>query len=192
MIVQNVEKSYGAPTVTHQAGRVPDPEPRRGPPLATGVQPKGNRNARPTLRSKKCSSGKTNKKSSEPKSTEGKSLPQSKAKKLDTLNVIQFNVCGLSTKKFELSNVLHQRKIHVALLQETQHTDKTNIEITGYTHYPCDCKNCQGAITYLRNDIVGSVVNINTIQPTILQKFGMQVANSKFIIFITLQKTTST
>ena len=65
------------------------------------------------------------------------------------------------------SNVLHKSKIHVAMLQQTQFTDDINIEIRDYTLYPCDCKECYHKP---QHDIVRSVVNIGTIQPTIIQK----------------------
>ena len=100
-----------------------------------------------------------------------------------SLNIVHFNICGLSTKKDEFKNFLHENKIHIALLQETQHTKETDLNITGYTQYPCDCTNCQGAITYIRNDVTGKVTNINTTQPTILQKAEIWHTGCKYDVY---------
>ena len=121
MELHRKEKRYGARPVARQAGRVPGPEPRRGPPLATGGGiPQGDRKVRPTpQRSKTCSPDKakeSNVSNQGTKNTAVKNLPQTESKPNDPLKVIQFNVCGLSTKKFELSYVLHSKRIHVALL----------------------------------------------------------------------------
>ena len=188
MELHRKEKRYGARPVARQAGRVPGPEPRRGPPLATGGGiPQGDRKVRPTpKRSKTCSPDKakeSNVSNQGPANTAEKNLPQTKSKIKDPLKVFQFNVCGLSTKKFELSYVLHSNGIHVALLQETQHAEGTDIEISGYTSYPCSCKDCQGVITYLRNDLVGTVINLNSIQPAILQKAEIWYEGCKYKIY---------
>ena len=166
MKVYRKTNRYGAQPVARQAGGVPGPEPRPGPPSSTGGKTQGNRNVRPTpSKSRICSpdnSKDASKLLSGSKTTEEKSLPQSAEKEKDPLKIFQFNICGLSNKKFELSHVLHSKQIHVALLQETQHADSDNIEISGYSSYPCSCKGCQGAITYIRNDLVGTVENIDT------------------------------
>ena len=167
----NKEISYGArPVADQEAGRVLRPVPRMDASLATGrdlfndIQCNVDNSQVPTSGSGVC----------------GRNLPK---KTSSTLNVVQFNICGLSTKKDEFKVFLHKHKIHVALLQETQHVADTNLDITGYTHYPCDCKDCQGAITYIRNDVTGKVTNINTSQPTIIQKAEIWHTGIKYAVY---------
>ena len=90
---------------------------------------------------------------------------------------------GCRPKKDEIKNFFHENKIHIALLQETQHTKETDLNISGYTQYQCVCNNCQGATTYIRNDITGKVTNINTKQPTILQKAEIWHSGSKYEVY---------
>ncbi|XP_055877154.1 uncharacterized protein LOC129924690 [Biomphalaria glabrata] len=57
----------------------------------------------------------------------------------------------------EISKLLHERAIDVALLQETL-TGKRNASITGYTAFKCKCTDCRGLITYVRNNLVATQV----------------------------------
>ena len=57
------------------------------------------------------------------------------------LNILQANVCGLDRKKIHLGKLFNDKKIHVAVLQETQHSS-CDVNIIGYTPYPCKCNNC--------------------------------------------------
>ena len=50
-----------------------------------------------------------------------KTSRQWKDQRETSLNVFQFNICGLRNKKTELAKVFQSHKIHVALLQETTH-----------------------------------------------------------------------
>ena len=179
------ESRYSARPVDRQAGRVLSPEPRQDSPPTTGRNlPQRKRNARLILQGPKPTTGKSTKTNKTPSSAPrpgnyGRKTP----KKPFPLTITHFNICGIATKKDEFKTFLHENKVHVALLQETQHVAETNINITGYTPYPCDCKNCQGSITYIRNDITGKVTNINTCQPTIIQKAEIWHAGCKYVIY---------
>ena len=48
------------------------------------------------------------------------------------LNILQLNICGLKNKKLELSKLMNEYQIHIALLQETLHK-KIDTHIAGYT-----------------------------------------------------------
>ena len=136
------------------------------------------------VRVQKFSTGKkTNPTSKRHTSAPGSGICGRKAPSKKSLNVVHFNICGIKSKKDEFKVFLSEHQIHIALLQETQHAADTNIEITGYSPYPCDCKNCQGAITYIRNDITGKVTNINTCQPTIIQKAEIWHTGCKYTIY---------
>ena len=77
------------------------------------------------------------------------------------LNILQLNIDGMSYKsgkKEQLAKILNDENIHIALIQESQHK-ALNPHITGYTTYACECQNCQGVITYVRNDTTADVVN---------------------------------
>ncbi|GFR93492.1 hypothetical protein ElyMa_002645000 [Elysia marginata] len=107
----------------------------------------------------------------------------SKARQSDkrTLNIVQINTGGISNKKTELGKLFNTHSIHVALLQETKHRNK-NLHMTGYTPHPCKCKNCQGIITYIRNDIHGEVKANTVAQPTDVLEATVWFQGRKYII----------
>ena len=100
-----------------------------------------------------------------------------------TLNILQLNICGIRNKKTELAKIFQEKDIHVALLQETLHKN-TNIHITGYTSYACECNSCRGTVTYLKNSIQGTVVHMASAQPTDIQSITIwHTGQEKFKIF---------
>ena len=105
-----------------------------------------------------------------------------------TLNILQANICGISNKKTELAQLFYERDIHIALLQETLHHN-TDPYISGYTHYPCMCRNnCRGVITYLRNDQQGGVENTPARKPAEFQQATLWHEGGKFTIFNVAQE----
>ena len=84
----------------------------------------------------------------------------------EELNILQLNINGLQNKKIELVKLLQDQEVLIALLQETILQKKnTEITIPGYTKEPCTCKktlgtNCQGIMTFIRNDITGKTENL--------------------------------
>ena len=118
----------------------------------------------------------------------GRSRKQKKAFKPreKTLNILQLNIDGMSIKsgkKDQLKKMLHEQDIKVALIQESQHR-AINPHIPGYTTYSCDCNNCQGVITYIRNDTTGDV-ELKRVQgdPTHVQKITLWDDNKKFTLY---------
>ena len=101
----------------------------------------------------------------------------------ETLNILQFNISGISTKKTELAHYLDKHNIHIALIQETEKGKDTNLEISGYTPKHCECTNCQGIITYIRNDVTGTTENVTTSQPTDLQKSTIWHGGKKYQVY---------
>ena len=73
--------------------------------------------------------------------------------------------------------------IHVALLQETRHRQDTDLHIAGYTAYPCNCTDCLGIITYIRNDIDGDVIHSTIAKPTDVQKIHIWHAEKKYTFY---------
>ncbi|GFS05253.1 hypothetical protein ElyMa_002933300 [Elysia marginata] len=65
-----------------------------------------------------------------------------KKARIKDINILQLNIGGITMKKTELAKILHENKIHVALLQETLHST-TDLHITGYTSYACGCTSCR-------------------------------------------------
>ena len=112
-----------------------------------------------------------------------KTAPQHEFKKdkLTDLNILQANVCGLYKKKTHLAKLMDDKKVHIALLQETLHSS-CNTLITGYTAYPCKCQGCRGIVTYIRNDIQGEVEHLNW-HPTDAQKITLWHGNNKVTIY---------
>ena len=66
-------------------------------------------------------------------------------------------------------------------MQETLHSS-CDINITGYTAYPCTCQGCRGIITYIRNDVKGQVEILNW-QPTDAHKVTVWYGNNKLTIY---------
>ena len=101
-----------------------------------------------------------------------------------SINILQINICGgLLKKKTELAKLFKQERIHVAMLQEARHKN-VNYDITGCTAYPCDCKECLGIITYIRNDTIGDVISIPIAHPTDVQEIIIWHAETKYTLFI--------
>ena len=103
-----------------------------------------------------------------------------------SLNILQLNIDGMSFKsgkKEQLAKILSENNIQVALIQETQHRI-INPHISGYTTYSCECKDCQGIITYIRNDTTADVQdNITAENPTHVHKATVWADNKKISIF---------
>ena len=178
---------YGVRPSVLREGRAPSPVPRMDSPYITGVRPPHRRQVASCASQRSTqSSGKDNKSSSDTRNSGsrcGKRERNAAQNQTVSLNIVQFNICGLASKKDELKKFLYDHQIHIALLQETQHVQETDTNITGYTQYLCDCKDCQGVISYIRNDVTGKVTNISTTQPTILQKVEVWHAGSKFDVY---------
>ena len=102
-------------------------------------------------------------------------------KNLIDINILQANVCGLDKKKLQLEKMMNEKKVHVAIFQETLHSS-CNIDITNYTPYPCKCQGCQGIITYIRNDVMGDVEILNW-HPTDAHKVTLWYDNNRFTIY---------
>ena len=157
MKVQSKMTRYGVGPVASLAGTAPGPVPRTDPPSATGRSKskvgEPNQNSKP-----------------------------GQGKKTSSLNILQLNLGGFSTKKTELAHYLGKNDIHIAILQETQRGKDTELNITNYTGTHCECNNCQGSITFIRNDITGKTVNVNE-APTCIQKSVIWHSEKKYTVF---------
>ena len=164
----------------YQACGTPGPEPRPGPPLATGSH--SRRKYGPGTRRK------SNKATGRPYTLHDHQQHQEtvlRGKRLSkSINIVHVNICGgLMQKKIVLANLFKTQMIHVALLQETQHKQDMDLHISGYTAYPCECAGCQGIITYIRNDIDGDVTHLTRAQPTDVQKVTIWHSEKKYTLF---------
>ena len=75
------------------------------------------------------------------------------------LNILQINIEGLQHKATELLKTLHIHDVHIVLIQETI-LPKFEIKTPGYTQTKCDCHNCRGIMTLIRNDVLAEVKNL--------------------------------
>ena len=75
--------------------------------------------------------------------------PRDKSARWD-FNVLQVNIAGLQHKQVELRKMLKDKKINIALIQETILPERMPITATGYTTYSCECNKCQGIMTLVR------------------------------------------
>ena len=165
---------YGVTPVMSQAGVVPGPMPRMGPPLATRGQRPRSRYVKVKQR-RRTQERKTRKKPDQPKKTQ---------QQQSCLNILQINISGISNKRIELAHLLSEKDIHVALIQESLH-QSTDPHISNYTHTACTHNRgeCQGIITYIRNDVTGTVEQIETDRPTDVQKITIWHEGSKFTLY---------
>ena len=115
-----------------------------------------------------------------PKKKVSPQIDQRNEKLLD-FNILQANVCGLDKKKVHLEKLFNDKKVHVAVLQETLHST-CDVNITGYTPYPCSCQGCRGIITYIRNDVQGEVESQDW-HPTDAQKVTLWYGGNKITVF---------
>ena len=80
------------------------------------------------------------------------------------MNVLQWNAEGLGpSKALELKKFLKDKKIHIALIQETKLRSKLPPSFPGYEPYKCTCTNtCQGILTLIKTDIQAQVSKVKT------------------------------
>ena len=88
---------------------------------------------------------------------------------------------GINPKRTEICKLLHDNNVHVALLQETLHGE-SGVHMAGYTCYACECPDCRGVITYLRNDVQGDVTNLPS-GGTDIQRVTVWNTGGKFTIY---------
>ena len=81
-----------------------------------------------------------------------------------SINILQWNAEGLGpSKALELRKFLKDKKIHVALIQETKLKSKLPPSFPGYEPYKCNCTNtCQGILTLIKTDIQAEVSKVKT------------------------------
>ena len=182
MVVQPKIHRYGVlPVESGLAGETSGPHPRRDPPQSTGCKSRQKRGARHLIRDK--ATGQTSAVDGRKNPSSGLRQDNPPNQKFETLNIVQLNISGLSTKKVELSHFLHKYSIHVALIQETEIGKETNIEISGYTPKHCECQNCQGIVTYIKNNVTGKTENISLGHTTDVQKTTIWHSEGKFHLY---------
>ena len=100
MKIQAKISSYGvSPVESPLAGEAPGPLPRRDPPQATGRKSRRKRGARHPLRDKATGQKPAVFHKNTPSSGLSKDNLQKQKDQFETLNIVQFNISGLSTKK---------------------------------------------------------------------------------------------
>ena len=74
------------------------------------------------------------------------------------LNIVPINIEGLQHKVTKLQKTLHIHNVHNVLIEETI-LPKVKIKTPGYTPTKCECHNCRGIMTLIRNDVQAEVKN---------------------------------
>ena len=95
MTINENDYRYGVDPVMSQAGAVPGPMPRMGPPSATSGQPRSR-----YVKVRQRRRFREHKKKKKP------DKPQIQQEKQSCLNILQINISGISNKKTELANML--------------------------------------------------------------------------------------
>ena len=175
MIGKIKDSRDGVTPVMSQAGVVPGPNAsmKMGPPQATRGHPR-SRYAK--VRQRRRNQERNPKKKPD--------QPMKDKQQQSCLNILQWNASGIMNKKTEFAHLLSERDIHIALIQESQHY-KEDPHITNYTHTGCTHgKNeCQGLLTYIRNDVTGTVEEIVTDRPTDIHKISIWHEGSKYTLY---------
>ena len=130
-MVNKVYQRDGAlPVETRQAGGVPGPQPRRGPPSTTmqGGHPSPS-SARRRKEGSKCST--------------------SGAKDKQPLHILQWNAEGIFHKKTPLKARLENEKISIACIQETHLNPENRFTIRGYQAFRMDRTGHKGGVMIL-------------------------------------------
>ena len=157
------------PVEIRQAGRVPGPLPRRGPPLATKRGRPIPVVARPRRRAKKVT---------------GNQRPKEKERK--PLNILQWNAEGLYRKTTALKQRLLTDNIHVACIQETHlNPDNRLPSIRGYTPYRMDREGHKGGVLILvkNNLVVIEDCKVETNQQAEIHGVKVKVDDREITIF---------
>ena len=125
------------PVRTHQAGAVPGSMPRRSPTQATGG-PFSSCGAR-----------------RRGGNATGQNSHNIKTKDQPVLKIMQWNAEGVTNKKEELQNFLHQNNISICCIQETHLQEGKPFKIRGYQAFRSDRKGRRkgGVMTLVRNNI---------------------------------------
>ena len=98
-------------------------------------------------------------------------------------NILQVNTAGFNSSQTELMKLLHDKKVNIALIQETiLPKDTKSVTTPGYTAYRCECNNCQGIMTLIRNDTQAEVENMPTGDIDI-QKITAWINNTKYTFY---------
>ena len=118
----------------------------------------------------------------EPRTPVLSSAGYDKFAKRRSLKILQVNMSGLQNKTTELTKVLHDNEIDIALLQETILPERDISIPKGYTPYKCDCQNCQGLMTLIRTEIQATVKN-NPIEDIDIQEITLWSGSEKFYLY---------
>ena len=101
--------------------------------------------------------------------------------------ILQLNANGLGPSKIlELNKLLHDKKIQVALVQETMWGKEKDVSASfpGYTPYKCACeRNCQGMVTLINNTLDAEVQNLTTNDENDLQFIKLWKNGQRFNLF---------
>ncbi|GFR59552.1 RNA-directed DNA polymerase from mobile element jockey [Elysia marginata] len=134
MVMQTLSYGYDVTSVSSQAEVVSGPQPRRGPPQATG-------DSRPS-----CARGGQSK-------TTG--IQEKKS-----IRIMHWNAHGIKTRKLELGVFLTENKIDVCAIQETHLKEEERFWIRGYKDFRQDRINRKngGIITLVNTNTLTAVV----------------------------------
>ena len=175
MTVNLKDYRCGADPVMSQAGAVPGPNAsmKMGPPSATSGQP---RSRYVKVRQRRRHREQRN----HPKPDQ----PKKQQEQQSSLNILQINISGIDRKKTELAQIFSEKNVHVALVQESKHQN-ADLHISNYSYTACDHtkENCQGVVTYIRNDITGSVEKLESSRPADFHKITIWHNGSKYTIY---------
>ena len=132
MVMQSTLFGYGFTSVSSQAEVVPDSQPRRGPPKATG-------DSRPSCGARGGQS-----------TTTGQQQDQERP-----IKIMHWNACGLKYKKEELREYLRKYEVDICAIQETHLKPQDRFWIRGYEGFRQDriSREKGGIITLVSNTL---------------------------------------
>ncbi|PVD24868.1 hypothetical protein C0Q70_15357 [Pomacea canaliculata] len=133
------DRNGARPVKIRQAGAVPGSVPQRSPPSAIGGPFNSSRGARG--RGRKATGQRT-----------------TKAKDNPNINIMHWNAEGVTNKKTELEQFLHQNSINICCIQETHLQKEKPFKIRGYQTFRSDRQGRKkgGVLTLVRNNMNAS------------------------------------
>ena len=165
MVRPKLTRNGALPVKSHQAGGVPGPMPRRGPPLATGGHLSPSRGARS-------------------RGSRGKATGQEQQQKR-TLSILQWNAEGVQHKKLPLMQRLYAQDIDIACIQETHLTSNLRFSIRGYETYRMDREDRHkgGVLILVKNNILASPFKIETNSEAEIHGVKFNIQNQEITVY---------
>ena len=98
------------------------------------------------------------------------------------LNVLQLNVCGLRNKVLEVTKLMLEQNVDVALIQEARLGKQPCPNIGGFSRYVCSCRRCSGLVTFVRNNLTAQFIPVDSNGKTDVLSTMVWKSGKRFVV----------